>query len=125
MALANAYQIGTTLGALATLKSIGIPDPKSSYKPYADVIVLGNGANRGVGLPVAIWHWGYLTRAQRDLLRAFCTGASATIFIETRTNDTVDVFDQFTATMIWPADEMKDAGRRIDFVIEFRNLVAT
>jgi hypothetical protein len=89
------------------------------------VIVLGNGANRGVGLPVAIWHWGYLTRAQRDLLRAFCTGASATIFIETRTNDTVDVFDQFTTMMIWPLEENKDAGRRIDFVIEFRNLVAT
>lgn len=122
---ANKYQIGTTLEGIATLKSLGLPDPKHSFMGYSATVDLGNGGVRGIGLPVARWIYGYLTQAQRDIFRTFCTGASATVFIETRTSDSSDAFDQFQGVMIWPREpEDKDAFRRINFVLEFRNLVA-
>lgn len=101
-----------------------LPPPKSTYHGGADEIDLGNGAVRLAGWVNVEWHWGFLTRSQRDQLRTFCTGASATVFIRTRTNDTADSYAYLTGQMIWPSlAEERDAGRRIDFTIRFRNLV--
>ena len=118
------YKIGATSGGMVTLTSLGIPNPKGEFFKFSDIRLLGDGGARGVGAPRAVWRWGYLTRAQRDTLRTYCIGASSTAYIETRTLDTADVFDQYSATMIWPAEEERSAGRRLGFEIEFRNLVA-
>lgn len=119
------YKIGTTSGGMVTLASLGIPDPKGEYFNYSDLRNLGDGTVRGVGYPRAVWRWGFLSRADRDALRTYCTGvASSAIYIQTRTLDSTDVFDDFSATMIWPAEEERSAGRRLSFEIEFRNLVA-
>jgi hypothetical protein len=117
------YKIGTTLVGMVTLASLGVPDPKSTYEPYSEQLELGNGKIRGGGFPTATWHWGFLKQAWRDALRAYCTGASASIFIETRITDTSDAYDQFSVVIVWPQEEERDAFRRLDFTLEFRQLV--
>lgn len=117
------YAIGSTLGGLATVTGLGLPNPKSSYRPYSELLALGSGGYRGAGLPSAAWNFGYLTQAQRDALRAYCTGASASVYIETRKVDNSDAFDQFSAIMRWPEEEERDNFYRLDFTVEFHHLV--
>jgi hypothetical protein len=121
-----AYKIGTTFGGLATLASLGIPDPKSEYIPGAGKVRLASGQDRDLGAPVIRWHFGFLTYADRDTLRTYCTGASGNIYIESRINDNVstvhDAFKDFLCIMHWP-DEEKDAFFRVPFVIEFTHAV--
>ena len=124
MTLRN-YSIGTTLGGITNLESLSpaVRPPKSSYKPYSQPIELGNGTVRGAGWATAAWTWNAITRAERDKLRSFCSGASAEVYIRTRTNESTDNYKYFSAVMVWPADEAKDADLRLNFVIEFRRLV--
>ena len=113
---------------LINLKSLSTPVdfPKSSYQPFADYQELGNGAQRGLGSPLAAWNWGWLTRhgtaapqAQRDMLKTFCADAAAAVYIRTRKNDTSDTYAYFSAQMNWPREEAKQAGRREDFTLNF------
>lgn len=124
------YQIGTTLGGMTDLQSLTTPvdPPKTTFKPYSQYLPLGSGAVRGGGWATAEWRYNasgddYLTRAQRDQLKAFCTGASAEVYISTPVNDTADQFKTFRAIMIWPEEEVKDFTVRRDFVIRFQRLV--
>lgn len=118
------YSIGTT-SSMTDLMSLATPVayPKSTFKPYTEVVALASGGNRGVGAPVVEWRWGYLTQAQRTMLRTYCAGASATVYISTRANDTSDAFVTYTGKVNWPLEESRDAFRRIDFVLTFTNLV--
>lgn len=121
------YAIGTTSGGLTNLQALATPVtyPRSRPAPYTDVITLGDNTERGIGAPVVTWHWDKITQAERDMLRTFCPGASASIFITTRTLESGDVYDNYSAVMIWPSmKEERDATRRLDFDIEFRELVA-
>lgn len=118
------YEIGATLST-TSLEALATPVtyPRSSYLGFSRYIDLGDGTRKGVGWKMARWHWDVISRAERDMLRTFCTGASAEVYINTRKNDTSDVYDKFSCVMIWPEEEEKDANRRRDFTIEFRNLV--
>jgi hypothetical protein len=108
-----------TIGAAVNLKA-----PHGIFKPAVDSINLGNGLARSIGRPVAAWSWGFLTQAQRNILRAFCTGKSARVYITTRVNDSSDVYVTYDAVMLWPDEEKKFATRRTDFILEFRDLIA-
>jgi hypothetical protein len=123
--MASSYKIGATHESLTSLSSLeeAVPEPKSNYKPHSRYLDLGDGTVRGAGWAEAEWRWSVLpTRAQRDQLKAYCSGASAEVYIQTRTNDGEDAFDEFTAIMIWPEDEDKVYSTRRDFVIRFRKL---
>jgi len=124
--MAHDYEIGTTEVGMENLAdlTVPVPEPKSDYQEYSRHLTLGDGTVRGAGWTIAEWRWTYLTRPQRDQLKTFCAGASASIYIKTRTNETEDVYDVFTAVMIWPIDEEKSFSRRMDFVIRFTNLEA-
>jgi hypothetical protein len=120
------FEIGLTQGGLTNLEVLATPviPPRSIFTPYSEVLPLGSGASRGVGAPTATWRWDFITRAQRDMLRTFCVGASAPVCIRTYTRDTVDSAKEFSCDMIWPVmEEEVSASRRLDFAIEFRNLV--
>lgn len=105
-----------------SLSTTPLKAPKSTYRPYFEAVALANGQARGFGRPIAVWRWGFLTRAQRDRIRLFCTCKSASVYISTRTNE-ADAYSVFSGVMLWPDDEDKQAGRRLNFEIEFRNLV--
>lgn len=120
------YSIGTTLVGITNIELLATPvtPPKSAFKPYAEQRDLTSGGTRGLGRPVATWTWSVLSREERDQLRTFCTGASATVHIRTRTNDSSDAYKYYQAVMVWPTqNEDKDARRRVNFSIEFRNLI--
>lgn len=107
------YKIGTTYGGMVTLASLNIPDPKSSYYEETTRRKLASGKFRGLGPARVLWHWGFLTQAQRDTIRTYMATLSDEVFIESRKNDNSDVFDEFRVYSLWP-EENKDTFRRID-----------
>ena len=118
------FEIGTTEGGMANLETIIEPEhaPKSTYLPYARVYNKGSGGTRGVGSPVATWTFGYLSAGEYNVLKAYCPGASADVFIRTKLDD--DTYADFQAKMIWP-NEGPDRwyGERRNLTIIFRNLI--
>lgn len=121
------YQIGVASGSMVKLESLATPVtyPKGFYRPYAEEKQLVSGLVRGVGYPVAIWQWDVIPRAERDMLRTFCPGQSANVYIRTKTLDSSDSYANFYAVMVWPIqDEQRDVQRRTTFKIEFRFLVS-
>ena len=110
----------TNLEALAT----PVIPPKSTFFPSASKVTLADGSDRAVGAPTATWHWGFLRQTQRDMLRTFCPGTSATVYIRTYTKDLTSAPKYYQAVMHWPTDaEETDASRRIDFTIKFDQMV--
>jgi hypothetical protein len=103
---------------------LGLPAPRGIFTPYTQPVVLGNGLVRGAGWKTAEWRWGFITRAQRQTLRAYCAGASANVYIKTRTVDNSDAYVIYNANLIWPQQEEPQAGRRLDFILKFQGLVA-
>ena len=114
-----------TYTPMLNLEDIGLEAPKPLFMPWLESKNLGNGRARGAGRPKGTWVWGYVTRTQRDILKTYCVGKSSLVYIRTSMNDNSDAYVTYSAVMLWPdGDEGRDAGRRINFTIEFRNLVA-
>lgn len=125
--MTSEFKIGSTLVGITTLDALTVfvPDPRTSFRPYSKMIDLGSGLKRGAGWPTAEWNYGFLTQEQREQLRTFCTGASAEVFITTRTRDEDDddqLFKTFKAVMIWPEEEDYRNSKRLDFTIKFTRL---
>ena len=119
--MAYEYEIGADIGTMVTLSSLGIHAPKCEYGKYSGEITLGDGTARGVGLPMTVWHWSWLTADQRDALRAYCAGKSAIVFIRSLKDDLT--YEDYEAVLVWPTNEERQAGRVLDFNLEFRNMV--
>lgn len=115
------FAIGNTLAGIQALRALSIPAPQSTYRPYSTDIRLGDGTMRGMGFPIATWHWGFLSAAQRDLLRTYCTGQSALVYIRTPKDDLS--FVDYQAVMVWPSEEERASSRVLDFTLEFHRLV--
>ena len=118
------------VGALVTLKSLGIPNPHPIYNPGVGVVKLGDRSARTLGAPSLQWHWGFVTYAQRDTLRTYCPGASAPVYIVSPTTEKVsgvsNAAQTYLCQMWWPAPltpEDPQTGRRLQFVISFWQLV--
>ena len=126
MATLYNFEIGTTLVGCVNIEDLTVPvvPPKPTFSPYADVIELGDGSKRGIGAPIATWHWDFLPRTMRDQLRTFCTGASSAIFIRTYTKDNAGALKYFSCVMTWPTQrEETQTAKAIDFTLEFTQLV--
>ena len=120
-----AFEIGFE-EVTTNLEELEVPviPPKSSFMPFSSTQKAADGTVVGVGSPTAVWRWGTLKRAQREMLRTFCPQASSSVFIVTYTKEAFDIPQKFRATMIWPVKEEEvDASRRVDFEITFTNLV--
>lgn len=127
------FQIATfaagTAG-LATLKSLGVHNPNPIWRAGVTSVKLGDNSARILGAPVVEWEWGFVDQAERDVLRTYCPGASAAVYIWTPTTEKIsgvsNAAQRYLAQMIWPAPdkpETPQAGRRAQFVIVFRQLV--
>lgn len=128
----DSYEIGTStttrvnVELLTSTSLIPFPPPRSTFQPYSQPVELGDATVRGAGYPVAEWHWDFLTTPQRDALRAFCTGASATVYVKTKTMETANTYGTFQAIMLWPpAEERIEKGDRSDFNLVFRCIATT
>lgn len=114
------FMIGTTQGSMTNVEALSTPvqAPEATFQAYEDRIDLGSGGVRGVGPAVCTWRWGFLTSAQRAAMKAFCAGASATVYIKTL--DDSLAYHTYRATMIWPQAEEVDTGRTLEIAIEFK-----
>jgi len=126
MALSD-FKIGTTssttnIEALAT----SLPVPRAPFSPYQKTAIAASGLTIGKGFPSCQWIFSMLTAAQRTQLRVFCTGASATVYIRTMTNE-ADAYANYQAIMHWPESELRDPSKRhdrLELKINFTHLVA-
>ena len=104
--------------------TVSVSYPKSTYTPYSSEQQLVSGLVRGVGYPTATWIWNVITREERDALRTFCPGKSANVYIRTKTMDSADSYQSFSAVMVWSTqEEERDTQRRVQFKITFQKLV--
>jgi hypothetical protein len=127
------FQIATQasgVGGLVTLASLGIYNPHPIYKMGVSKVKLGNNASRLLGAPNVEWVWGFLQASQRDTLRTYIPGASADLFIITPTIEKVSsvssASQRYECQAIWPDPETPEdpqTGRRLQFIITFRQLV--
>lgn len=115
------YEIGLTEGGMENVQTLGIPAPKHFYRPFSTSVITGEGIKKGMGYPIARWHWGFLSKDDRDTLRTFISDLSSEVFIKTRIED--DSYAVFQCIGAWVEEEEKDAGRRMDFTLEFTHLV--
>ena len=67
------------------------------------------------------WHFGALTQAQRDVLKAYCATASAAVYVRTRKQGLT--YANYTAVMTWPQKETRQATRALDLVVTFQKMV--
>jgi hypothetical protein len=121
------FKIGTTRLNMVTLESLGLKDPLWDYQPAATQIKLGTGARRNVGFPIASWSWGFALSEAVYALRAYCPGASSLVYIETpvtaKISGVADPFKVFYCMMHWPLKEEPAVDKRLEFLIEFTQLV--
>lgn len=117
------YKIGSTLGGIQLLNALNPPViwPRHDFTPYAEQRVLGNGKMRAVGLPKANWYWDFIYAAQWDVLYAYRTGVTTSLFI--RTKDENDDWKTYAADMVWPINLQWVVTRGLKFQLSFRNLV--
>lgn len=119
---ASSYKIGsgTTTGNFFLLSTVAI-EPESQFKEGATSVKLADGSTRWLGYPVATWHYGYLTQAQWDALKAYCTEASASVYIATMDNN--GDYIVYSAIMNMPDEYTIRATRYMDVTIQFSHLV--
>jgi hypothetical protein len=124
MTTAQSYKLGatSTSGSFKLLSVIGIDNPESQFNDMSVRVKLANGKTRGLGYPVATWHFGFLSATKWALLKSYCTEESANVFIATMEND--GTFVEYSAVMVLPETYVIRATRYIDITIQFSNLVA-
>jgi len=122
MTAPTTYEIGASLGTIATLASQDIINPESTFIDFPSTVKLASGLTRGLGFPQAQWHFGYMTSVQYDALRTLCTGISATVCIATMNNDRD--FVRYNCSMEVPPQYVIRADRYIDVTVLFTGLVA-
>lgn len=111
----------------STLDELDIIEPDPLFEPFAEVVPTLGGGDHGRGFPLAIWQWKGLGNVSRKLLRTYCTGQSARVYISTPTNEDDSsgdpVYSNFLCTMHWPAgQEEKDVRHTLDLDIRFTHL---
>ena len=115
------FKIGATAGTVALLSSLGVLDPAREFSLYSDEVTLPDGSIKGLGWTQASWHWGFITKAQYDILKTYCPGKSASIAIQTL--DETQAWDVFTGKIIWPSRISVSNSKVIDFTLVFNALV--
>jgi hypothetical protein len=125
------YQIGLVSGSMLKLENLvtagsstPVTYPKSTFTPYSEEQPLVSGLVRGVGYPTCTWIWSVIPRIERDALRQYCTGKSASVSIKTKTMDSSDSYHTYNCVMVWPTqEEERDAERRVQLKITFKTMV--
>jgi len=112
------YAIGTTVANMQTLDILGIVSPfQDAYVPYTVEVPAADMLTYGHGFAQTAFHWGFITQAQRDTLKTFCSGKSATVFIRILDDSWSWVYCK--ASMIWQPETPPSNGLILDFSINF------
>jgi hypothetical protein len=105
--LANSAKIGTTLGGMVTLASLGISAPRYDPVTYAVTAKMASGLVVARGFRSSRWYWDrQLTRAEITAFRTYCPNTSALVYISTPTND-AGTYDDFECIMFMNPENEK------------------
>jgi len=119
--LALYYEIGTTIEGMQTLDILGINPPfQDPYSPYTIEVDAADSRVYGHGYAQTAWRWGFVSQAERDLLKTYCSGRSAIVYIRVRDEDWDFVYCK--AVMIWQPEAPPSNGFVVGFSIVFRIL---
>jgi hypothetical protein len=111
------YKIATEAEGVEGLKNVedelavGLPPPHP-VRPteWATTYEGMDGQQHGDGYPSQVWPWTYLSQAMYNVLRAYCTGKSATVYIRTRKVDGSGDWANYKAIMVWPTSTSPNMG---------------
>lgn len=123
-------KLGTYAGGTAGMTAFSamgtaLKEPASTlYMPYQTNERMASAVTVGRGYKSVTMYWNSLTRPQRDMLRTFCTTASASVYCYIPTNDSNQTFATFQGTMVWPLNERWRQNILQDFTIEIIKLVS-
>lgn len=95
--------------------------PDWTFTECVNPVTLASGQVRNLGWGLITWHWGFLEREMRDVLRILCPGPSAEVYLISPDNSRT--FNLYQALMVWPAGEDPTADLYRDVTIEFRRPV--
>jgi len=118
------YKIGSSYATLTNLEELSTPvfAPRHSLLTYSKPTRLGNGAIQGIGWIQTEWYWDFLTQAQYTMLKSFCSGLSADVYINTRKNS--GTYQVYAAKMLWPQKEPEFTNDKVlSFTLQFIQLV--
>lgn len=116
-----------TLDTLLSLNNVPV-EPEWTYQPYSEIAKTLAGSGYGRGFAIATWHLNIAHNTQRTILRTFCPGTSAEVYLSTPTNEDDTngdpVFKDFRATMHWMAgQEDKQIRHTLGIDLTFTHLV--
>lgn len=117
-------QIGTTLENMTALADLAtpVPEPTALWRNGVELVELGNGQRKWLGLPIQVWDFALLAYAERTMLKSFCSGASADVYILAKDND--GNYAPYAATLWWPEEEERaSTDDPANLRLEFRDLV--
>jgi hypothetical protein len=120
------FAIGTSVETLVELAemTVPVPEPTPYYSQYSESVETLDGGQFGLAAPFLVWRLSLLEYAeQRDQLKAYCTGASAEVVIQSPL--VIGGADHYYACkMVWPVPEPENnQGLGISLDLEFRKLV--
>lgn len=112
------YAIGTTTGNMQTFDILGVIAPfQEPFVPFTVEIAAADSLVYGHGWSRTKMHWGFISQEQRNTLKTFCTGKSASVYIRVKDDSWQWVYCQ--ATMIWQEENPPDNGYILDFSVLF------
>jgi hypothetical protein len=116
-----AYALGSSLGTLQTFHELGLMAPyQEPYVPYSVEVEAGDALVYGHGWATTGLHWGFISQTDRNLLKSYCPGKSAIVYIRLRDDD----WDWCVckAVMLWQPETPPITGTIVDFSIKLRIL---
>ncbi len=114
--------IGTTAGGTVAFSALATPVKEPAefyYYPYAEINDTPGGTAVTRGAAYCEMIWDQIPRPQRDQLRTFCPGPSATVYVYIPKNDSNKTFGLFSGEMIWPLREKYSRGAASDILQDF------
>jgi len=117
-----AYAFGTSLGTLQTFRELGLANApyQDAYAPYSVEVEAADALVYGHGYPTTALRWGFISQADRDLLKGYCPGKSAITYVRLRNDDWEWCICK--AVMIWQPENPPVTGVILDFSIQLRVL---
>lgn len=124
----STYRLGAYANGAVGLQDIenivGVPPHPTEFLEFNEQVgITLSGKPIEAGAPRVKWTWGELDQWQFHALAAYCTGATAPVYIQTRVNTGVNYhYGIFKATMTRPRATTAPGYRRTEVEVVFVNL---
>lgn len=116
------YGIGLTAETITDLADLETPIPyPKSEPPHYETVECGDGSLFEVGSEKFSWELPYMEPAWVSMMRTFCPGSSATVFVSTKLED--DTFGVRQVKLLFPKLPPREGGNYPNVRFEFTRSV--